>query len=309
MDPNLEKCEGTPAGCGYYSRNYWIEKNCCQCYHPCKNIYDELETNNINFFFVKHVAYFKYGVAVQPVPERCGTCIVQCIHFFCAKCTFHDNRAGKSAYYCKTCWICQCRKGIDLENYISGRCGNSVLLDVIDLDPCRKRNMDANCPICILHLTTRMDQNVFIRFGQKMHLKYLEQHAKTGSTRRKCHKAMPVSMTEYYWQRDEKLWQNMIPLKYANKISWVTCYGCERKTEVSLTFRTTSVEGYAAEDTTRGCWSRTVETSKVEEPLLMSPKKVSWQVCCTQTQTGNSGMQKLWHRHHYYFAIDDCTVL
>lgn len=223
---------GAPEGCQHYTRKCWIKAACCNKYYPCRLCHDEAEDHQIDRRATQFIACTSCGEMEHPIAPNCRKCGARFAKYFCKPCRLYNDDPNKHAYHCEKCGICRVGKGLGIDNYHCDKCNTCVPIDRKDSHPCREHNLDANCPICNVHMGTSTEPSYVLRCSHPIHVKCLEGYLKSGRyTCPICCKAIPPpeTMKRWYEQLDRTIAKERIPDALARRRSEVFCNDCETK--------------------------------------------------------------------------------
>lgn len=228
---------GARAGCEHYARKCWIRAACCGRYYPCRRCHDAAESHTIDRHATAVVACVTCGDADQPVSSSCRTCGVRFARYFCEPCRLWDDAPEERAYHCDGCGIC--RVGRAEDNHHCTRCATCVPRAAADKHPCRERSLDADCPVCNVHLATSTEQTIFLRCSHPIHVACLERYIQHHFACPLCAKCIhePARMQPWYRRLDTVLAREVLPVPLRNRVSRVLCNDCETKTLTRYHFR------------------------------------------------------------------------
>ncbi len=234
---------GAPLGCEHYKQKCWILAPCCDRYYPCRRCHDEAENHEIDRHAIAFVACVVCGEKDQPVSDTCRNCGVRFAEYFCEPCRLYndDDSPERTAYHCDKCGICRVGIGLGIDKYHCDLCNTCWPIERKHDHPCRERNLDANCPICNVHLATSTENTCVLPCSHAIHVECLEKYVKAGNyTCPLCAKSSMFdkeTMAKWYQTLDERLKHDVMPPEFEHRVSKVLCNDCETKTVTKFHFR------------------------------------------------------------------------
>lgn len=230
-------------GCKHYRRKCKLLADCCGVFVTCRLCHDEEERcmHELVRKNTKRVLCMVCDLE-QDVGKICKGCGVVFGEYFCEVCKFFDSTPEKDIYHCDKCGICRLGKGLGIDNIHCDECNGCISKERYGKHKCLPKSLLGQCPICSGELFTTMKDTYTLRCGHWIHSECCDSYRQTyrNYTCPICHKSMydlsEKFLVDYFAEIDAWLAEHQMPEEYKNRLSYIYCYDCEKKSVVPYHF-------------------------------------------------------------------------
>ncbi|KAJ3690457.1 hypothetical protein LUZ61_019621 [Rhynchospora tenuis] len=235
MDPDAKEF-----GCVHYRRRCKIRAPCCGEIFDCRHCHNEAK-NSIEID-VKHrhdIPRHEVEKVIcslcnteQDVHKICSNCGVCMGEYFCNVCKFFDDDISKGHYHCDGCGIC--RVG-GKENYFHcNTCGCCYGKAIENSHKCVEKAMHHNCPVCFEFLFDSTKEISVLDCGHTIHVQCLKEMSDHFQFSCPLCSRSAFDMSTFWRKLDQEVAATPMPQIYQNKMVWILCNDCGKKSTVQF---------------------------------------------------------------------------